>query len=1377
MMRKFLFAILALALALCLLPAISQPAEAATEVSKGIDIITDGPSIGMAISDLTATALKARVESIKVYNAYTEEEITEGFFEKNVVYLIHYILQPYEGQKFAEKVGISLNGVSYRYQEAESETRAVYVQTFTSCTSLSTVELTVPVFQEGMRPEDITVSVPDDATYRVESFQIIDLQTGSNAESLHRDGEYRLSARILPGNGRILSNNFSAYCNDLEMSASRKNSGTYGICSIDFTFDVGEIPLSLWTPKLLKDGDNLYSSSVWLDNDRVTASRCWWTDDQKNTVTGNAEGGKDYFLTFIVTAIGPVGPWESPVVIAGDHEVITEVLDETRATVYIRFTAKHDAGTVEVFPQGIAQGNPITGVTAQVLGNVKMRSIIVKDENRNTVKTGVFESGHTYSISISMDLLEGYTVGSNTKVYVNGEEYSISESYNKDYITITIPLDTLNQINTAKVSLSGMGVGKSISKVKITPASGSKFDIYDHSWASTDTSSTKFKKGELYQICVTIEADTGYRFTEDTVFTIGGKDAFEITILNSGKKLKGTVQFSYRTEVTKVTLPAMPKTITPGTNLPTNFKVSSSAKYTLEPVWLSMNTMETVTMANKNGCYVLTYVVSAKDGCEFTEDTVFYVDGKKVKPVLLTAYYAQIMKPYNVGLTVVDRIELTLPEPEHGATPGEVTISADAPYAVSVVSWGVNNTGKLEDAGDTVTTFQNYKYHFLAVEMVAAPGYIFADKVTLYINGDKYTTLEDINLGISYSTVVGFGKLGEIAKLTAPELELDGFTLNWNGVPNADGYEIYRATSKSGTYTKVTTVTDTTWQDTPVQGKSYYYKVKAIFTPDTSKNSGYSNVVSIAYKLDAPTIAVENGDSGKPVISWEKMDGAKKYTVYRATSETGKYTKLGTTTKLTYTDSKAKAGTTYFYKVIANASSSTYNSGYSNVASCNVICGTPTVTVKIDTATGKPSLSWKKVDSAVGYRILRRLPGEEDFTPIATGTAVTFLDTTAPIDTKCVYMVQAMGKADDLDGKLSKEITATSGIAQPKLKTSIDASGKPEIFWQAVEGATVYEIYRSTKSSKGYTLLTTVEATGYTDTSVAAGKTYYYKVVAVGTVSKSAESAYIKASGKCATPKISVSINETSGKPEITWEKVTSAKKYTVYRATSETGKYTKLGTTTKLTYTDSKASVGTTYFYKIIANASSSSYNSGYSNLESCLTICAKPVVKVTTVAATGKPSLSWGKVTGAVEYQIFRLDNGTPVQLATTTKLTYVDETAVAGVEYTYQVCVIAKDPTCNSAAAATVTATCAQPKIKGKVGETGKPEITWETVEGATKYVVYRSTSKSKGYKAIDETTDLTYTDATAAKSKTYYYKVVAVCEDSESAQSAYVTVKSK
>lgn len=443
----------------------------------------------------------------------------------------------------------------------------------------------------------------------------------------------------------------------------------------------------------------------------------------------------------------------------------------------------------------------------------------------------------------------------------------------------------------------------------------------------------------------------------------------------------------------------------------------------------------------------------------------------------------------------------------------------------------------------------------------------------------------------------------DVSKLSAPKatLEKDGIHFRWTGVPYAENYEIYRATSKSGKYTLVATVAENIWSDPDnAKGATCYYKVKALRTVPNQLRSSYSNVISIVYECSAPEISGEANEKGKPVITWEKIAGAKKYTVYRATSETGKYTKLGTTTKLTYTDSKAKTGTLYFYKVIANGSKSTYNSGYSNIVSCNVLCSTPAVTIQVDDATGAPSLSWKKIDRAAGYRIYRLVSGDREFTVIAEQTAVTFLDKDAPFDTHCAYMVQAIGKTSALDSELSQEVVVTSAIARPVLKGSIRTDGKPAITWEPIEGATGYQVYRSTRSSKSYQLVATVEAPVYTDETVAPGKTYYYKVVAVSVGCCSAESVYVKLTGKCAAPAIRAEANE-KGKPVISWEKVEGARKYTIYRATSEGGKYTKLGTTTKLTYTDSKAAAGKTYFYKIVANPSSSKYNSAYSNICSC--------------------------------------------------------------------------------------------------------------------------------------------------------------------------------
>lgn len=52
-------------------------------------------------------------------------------------------------------------------------------------------------------------------------------------------------------------------------------------------------------------------------------------------------------------------------------------------------------------------------------------------------------------------------------------------------------------------------------------------------------------------------------------------------------------------------------------------------------------------------------------------------------------------------------------------------------------------------------------------------------------------------------------------------------------------------------------------------------------------------------------------------IKWNKASRAKKYQVYRATSKKGKYTKIATTTRPNYLNSKLKKGKKYYYKVRA----------------------------------------------------------------------------------------------------------------------------------------------------------------------------------------------------------------------------------------------------------------------------------------------------------------------------------------------------------------------------------------------------------------------------------------------------------------------------
>ena len=148
--------------------------------------------------------------------------------------------------------------------------------------------------------------------------------------------------------------------------------------------------------------------------------------------------------------------------------------------------------------------------------------------------------------------------------------------------------------------------------------------------------------------------------------------------------------------------------------------------------------------------------------------------------------------------------------------------------------------------------------------------------------------------------------------------------LSWNKVTGSSGYEVLRATSKTGTYKSVKTITSgstVSYTDKSLAtGTTYYYKVRAYRTVDKKRvYSSYSSIVSAKPVLKTPSVKLTSG-SKKATIKWEKISGASGYEVYRATSKSGKYSKLKTITKnstVSYVNSSLTKNKTYYYKVRA----------------------------------------------------------------------------------------------------------------------------------------------------------------------------------------------------------------------------------------------------------------------------------------------------------------------------------------------------------------------------------------------------------------------------------------------------------------------------
>ena len=186
-------------------------------------------------------------------------------------------------------------------------------------------------------------------------------------------------------------------------------------------------------------------------------------------------------------------------------------------------------------------------------------------------------------------------------------------------------------------------------------------------------------------------------------------------------------------------------------------------------------------------------------------------------------------------------------------------------------------------------------------------------------------------------------------------------------------------------------------------------------------------------------------------------------------------------------------------------------------------------------------------------------------------------------------------------GGESSSGTATS-LSAPVVKASnVASTGKIKVTWGKVAGAEKYELWRSSTGKTGsYSKVYTTSGTSVTHGSATPGKSYYYRVRAVG--ASSAASAYstpVQRMCDYARPKLSVGLT-SAGKPYLTWTSCSGALNYQVWYSTSKNGTYKMLYKTPGLKLSHTSAKSGSTYYYKVRAVGASASACGSFSSIVS---------------------------------------------------------------------------------------------------------------------------------------------------------------------------------
>ncbi len=239
---------------------------------------------------------------------------------------------------------------------------------------------------------------------------------------------------------------------------------------------------------------------------------------------------------------------------------------------------------------------------------------------------------------------------------------------------------------------------------------------------------------------------------------------------------------------------------------------------------------------------------------------------------------------------------------------------------------------------------------------------------------------------------------------------------------------------------------------------------------------------------------------------------------------------------------------------------------------------------------------------------------------------------------------------------------------------------------------------------------------------------------------------------------------------KVTWTAVTGAAGYEVWRGDSASGTYTKLGTAAGTSYTHSGLMTGRTYYYKIKAYCTASATTT-YGNLSAYAS--ATPVPSAATATATmasyNSIKVSWGSVSGASGYQLYRAtsQNGKYSLIKTTTSKSYTNKSLKTGTTYYYKVRSY-KTVSGKKVYGDYSTVVSATPVLANVSGAAAKAysatgvKISWDKVSGRSGYEIWRSASPNSGFALIKSTKSTSYkntklTPSVTGKPVTYYYKV--------------------
>jgi large repetitive protein len=502
--------------------------------------------------------------------------------------------------------------------------------------------------------------------------------------------------------------------------------------------------------------------------------------------------------------------------------------------------------------------------------------------------------------------------------------------------------------------------------------------------------------------------------------------------------------------------------------------------------------------------------------------------------------------------------------------------------------------------------------------------------------------------------------------VTATSPSISEIDLSWTNETGNTGYLVQESATPTGTFTTIATLGTNVTTDAVTSvpsgsttvgltaATSYSFRIEAI---NASGDSAPSTVLTAPTVTVAPTLTTAPGSATSVTLNWTAITGATSYVLSRSTDlntwttvSTLTTVSPATTPPVTYTNTGLTSGTTYYYRLTAVDASG--SSAFSPVAT---VLASPTGLTLTSPSAGEVDLSWNDESGNSGYLVQAQTGTGSTlaWSTVATvptdttSYAVTSLpgtgSTTTPLAAGTSYSFRIVTLDGSADSLTSSTQSATTIPAAPALTTAVNSTTSVTLNWTAVTGASSYILTRSTDLST-WTPVTTLNPVGsattppvtYTDTTLSANTTYYYRLQAADASGNSDYSLIASVTTLLAAPTGVTATALSTSQVAVSWPSEAGAYGYSLQQQTGSTWANVSgagsLSSSTNLFVVNNLAT-NTAYNFRLIANNTS-----GLSAPTAAIavTTLANAPALTSTAASTTAITLNWGAITGATGYVV---------------------------------------------------------------------------------------------------------------------------------------------